>query len=443
MKRLIGCLVALSVLVPFIAYRAHAFGIIPANLAAIAAQVSQVRLAIQVEKTQGGSQANTMPKFTPLPTANGPTISSASTVVAASAALIPPPAAVAAAVANQTDAQRTAMSNDITSQIASIQKQVNDLSNTSPKPATYKVQLDALNDAISSKKQALAILQGGTTPVTASAVESFSAVANPYFIMCRDQFWAPNDTLGWKSKLLSIGGKLTNIGRSVGLVSFEDRPAGTGIVVGNKYIITNLHVLKLIATYDDVNKSWNVKDKAEITFDKETALGVAQNCATPNQPQSYFINLVVKVPKNGDDIAVLSTSGGANFPPAVHFDKIDNSAYQGNMVVAIIGYPGIPDDMTVPEIIEFFHTPIYANPQFAYKRVSEGYTGTDPVSGDGYFEHDANTAGGNSGSPVIDLSTGKVVGIHVMGVDRFRTSMGYNKALVSERVLALLSDAGV
>ena len=113
------------------------------------------------------------------------------------------------------------------------------------------------------------------------------------------------------------------------------------------------------------------------------------------------------------------------------------------MLVAVLGYPGPPRDMTVTEQIDFFSGPSTKAPQFVFKRLSGGFVGDEVVTVDGKFVHKANTAGGNSGSPIFDLEDGSVVGIHVEGQDRFDDVLGYNRGLTGERVRALLVRAGL
>ena len=99
--------------------------------------------------------------------------------------------------------------------------------------------------------------------------------------------------------------------------------------------------------------------------------------------------------------------------------------------------------MTSPELLEFFRTPINKDPQFGFKRLSGGNTGPEAVTPDGLFVHRANTAEGNSGSPVFDLKDATPVGLHVKGLDHRGKNMGWNFSLTSERVNTLLTDSGL
>ncbi|GAB7549940.1 trypsin-like peptidase domain-containing protein [Cupriavidus sp. 8B] len=437
MKRTILMLVATPLLFLSIAAEAGLpFGVI----SSFAMESAKVTAAIEREKLNNMQPLDSTPKITPILGANGAV--SASQAVALPSRPVTTPNSIRDAVSNQSAEQRSAVAASISGQIAELEAQVNRRLAAKPVTPSTKVEIDALNDAISAKKQALELAQGTALSTTAAAAESYAAVLNPYFLMCKDQFWAPNDILKWREKINPVASKLTTLGRSVGLITLGDRPAGTGVAVGPHHILTNIHVLRLVSDYDSDSKMWKIRQSAKVTFDKEYALGVANKCSEPNNPTSYFINAVYATPNNSDDLAILITSSDSNFPQKVSFSKLNPREYEGNLIVALIGYPGPPEDMTVAEQIEFFHTPTAKSPQFGYKRLSEGYTGTDPVS-DGYFVHRANTAGGNSGSPIIDLDTGRVVGLHVMGVNRFEDTLGYNKAIVSDRVISLLNDSGL
>jgi hypothetical protein len=53
--------------------------------------------------------------------------------------------------------------------------------------------------------------------------------------------------------------------------------------------------------------------------------------------------------------------------------------------VAVIGYPGSPDDMTIGGRMEFFAPPTTIAPVFPYKRLPEGFVGEQPVDVDVFF----------------------------------------------------------
>lgn len=356
-----------------------------------------------------------------------------------------PPVALSKTVARLSPQEQQRLIDTIFSELKSLNAELATRVAIEPKTPDVEKEIAELNEAISAKRQALALARA--TPgasMTNAAAESFAAVANPYFLICGDSFWAKSDPLKWGEQLAKHRDRILVTGRSVGMIELNKSLIGTGFVVGKSHVITNLHVVRDIADYDQKTKTWAVREGATITFDAEFALGQNLNCATPRPKRTYFVNAVYSTPKDmQDDIAILLTASNTNFPPPVEVAVRPSESYKSNMLVAVLGYPGPPRDMTIAEQMTFFTGPQTVTPQFVYKRISGGYTGDELVTSDGKFVHKANTAGGNSGSPILDLADGSVVGIHVEGMDRNNDVLGYNRGLTGERVRGLLVKAGL
>ncbi len=344
----------------------------------------------------------------------------------------------------QSPAQRQALLAVIESEIDQLQVELAQLNAVEPKTPANNVALSAINTAISTKQRAREFVLGQIKGISPAVAESFAALSNPYFLVCKEQLWAPKDPLEWSKTISSHKDALVRAGRSVGLIMLDDRPAGSGFVVGSNHLITNLHVLKSIAQYDEQKNLWKIRPGAKVYFDVEYPLGKDNACEEPNKERSYFLNAVHAVPKGSrDDMAILLTSTDQQFPKSLTLAERPNAAYAGNMIVAVMGYPGPPDDMTVAEQVEFFRTPDKLAPQFPFKRLSGGFTGGKKVTDEGMFVHKANTSGGNSGSPIFDLSDGAVIGIHVQGFNRFQDRLGYNEALTAARIVKFMTEAGL
>ncbi|WP_426176309.1 trypsin-like serine peptidase [Massilia sp. TWR1-2-2] len=343
------------------------------------------------------------------------------------------------------DQQRSTVSMSMQDDIARMTIQLAELLAKDVKTPIDLEVIDEINKTLTVKRQARDFTLGNLTVVSNAGAESFANTSNPFFIICGDTLWTRNDPLRWVDMVTPQRTALIEAGKSVGLLSVKDRPAGTAFVVGKSHVITNMHVVQLIADYDQKAKLWRVKPDVKIKFNAEYPLGAVGNCPVDPIPTTYFVNGVFAVPPkdNKDDVAILLTSTDEQFPKPLKVHKRDPKQYAGNMVVAIIGYPGPPSDMTPSEQTQFFSTPDKQNPQFVYKRLSGGFSGDDAVTSEGFFVHKANTAGGNSGSPIFDLKNGEVVGIHVAGRDRFNSVMGYNIGLVGERVANLIQRAGL
>lgn len=395
--------------------------------------------ALQLEVANKGKPSALTPSDTPLVGSNG---ASPKTLLRTSDI---PPVALSKTLQRLTDGERTALAASISSEIEVFAEQLNRRLAIEEKTPELNDEIAGLNAAISAKRQALEFTRGNVTDVSNAAAESFANTGNPYFLMCGEALWARTDPLKWIDQLQPQKSALIQAGRSVGMLSLNDRLAGTAFVVGKSHILTNLHVVKVIADYDTGARVWKIRQGVKVTFDVEYPVGPSANCLKPNPAKAYYVNGVFSVPSAGvpDDIAVLLTSFDQDFPAPLAVRTKPNEKYAGNMTVAVIGYPGPPADMTVAEQIQFFSPPDTLSPQFPFKRLSEGFTGSQKVTEDGFFVHKANTAGGNSGSPIFDLSDGSVVGIHVEGNNRFNDVMGYNRGLTGDRVRKLLAKAGL
>jgi hypothetical protein len=78
--------------------------------------------------------------------------------------------------------------------------------------------------------------------------------------------------------------------------------------------------------------------------------------------------------------------------------------------VVVIGYPDRDDTATDEQVTGVFQNVL------GVKRLQPGrITSLRQLDGKLLFGHDCSTLGGNSGSCVIDLETGRVLGLHIGG----------------------------
>jgi hypothetical protein len=127
-------------------------------------------------------------------------------------------------------------------------------------------------------------------------------------------------------------------------------------------------------------------------------------------------------------------------PPKVTFasDDVD----PGDRVV-VIGYPSRPNDTTgylTPVLIDKMFCAPNGRTPFPAERMAAGTVSREKTLEDGYFAHDANTWGGNSGSVVVDLATGTVAGLHARGWQAQHEGVGYNEAVLGSRIQKVIAD---
>lgn len=206
---------------------------------------------------------------------------------------------------------------------------------------------------------------------------------------------------------------------------------GTGFRAGSRYVITNRHVvegapargipsmvetdghgrhvpsssLQIFVDFGDNNRNCESSKPLRIRVDR-----IAYYKPSVEHPDA-------------SDVAVLvladSVPSGIVLPPALPIDW--NQAHDFACPVGVIGFPA-PDSRESEDRIRDAFGPVDG---LAAKFVSAGMARdsgkrtcelvVEPPKFP-YIFHDCSTLGGSSGSPLIDLNTGMVVGLHFRGV---------------------------
>ncbi len=212
----------------------------------------------------------------------------------------------------------------------------------------------------------------------------------------------------WKDILKKNKKGLTNVIPSVGRIELEGHPSidwvGTGWLFRENYIITNRHVATEFAKRAGDNFVFrrnflNEEFNCSIDFKEEL---------DNEEIKEYRIGKILHIePDSGYDMAILKViwnGNNAKFQSLELAEKLEI-----DQTVATIGYPA-RDSRTniVDDQIRIFSN------MFNKKRLAVGEI--DYIdSNNRFFVHDCTTLGGNSGSPVVDIETQKVYGLHFAG----------------------------
>ncbi len=222
---------------------------------------------------------------------------------------------------------------------------------------------------------------------------------------------------------------------SVGRVEFLNASmswGGTASVVGTRgtdlLVMTNRHVAKIVAKRQHdgsgvfIRNVAGVRCGAEIDFREEATSirGDRGRTATVTAIDYLADDLAA-------DVALLRIAPGGLVPPSA-FDLADAEAKIGDLV-ALIGYPAFDPRNDADAQAQYFHD-VYDVKRFAPGEVMQALTGGTML------QHDCTSLGGNSGSPVIALDSGRIVGLHFAG----RYGVG-NSAVGVGTIKALLSGA--
>jgi endonuclease G len=190
---------------------------------------------------------------------------------------------------------------------------------------------------------------------------------------------------------------------SVGKVELQDHPSlswgGSGFLVSSDVIATNRHVADLFIVHDGQGFTWRKgtggRDiKGRIDFREEDSVAAVEEFA--------ITDILHIEPASGPDLALLRIeSGGLRAQPL----KLSTAPAEEDLV-ATLGYPW-QDSRVAPELEEAMER-IFGG-VFNVKRLSPGKITKVETS---TLSHDCSTLAGNSGSAVIDVETGHVVGLH-------------------------------
>jgi endonuclease G len=208
----------------------------------------------------------------------------------------------------------------------------------------------------------------------------------------------------------AIRNRITPLIRSIGRIELPNFPAipygGTGFVVGPDLMMTNRHVARLFAEGVGTTIRYRAGDAA-IDFLREAGL-------SDPDPGTLLRVAAVEMIHPFWDMAVLRVEGLEDrfrpLPLSVQSpDELDGQD------VVVIGYPARDDrnDLDVQDnVFNRTYNVKRLQPGMARKRVHIP-SFENRVNA---LTHDSSTLGGNSGSAVIEVKTGKIIGLHFAGV---------------------------
>lgn len=180
--------------------------------------------------------------------------------------------------------------------------------------------------------------------------------------------------------------------------------AGTGFLVGPGLLLTNRHVAQLFARglREAVVLEFDARPSVDLRCERERAVDPAT---------SFRIVGIVWIHPHWD-AALVRVEG--NLPEPLHLQP-DHPEDLVNRPIAVVGYPARDprSDLVVQD--QIFQR-VYQVKRFQPGLVREARAVESFSHQVDALTHDASTLGGNSGSAVIDIATGHVVGLHFGGV---------------------------
>ncbi|MEO8035807.1 MAG: DNA/RNA non-specific endonuclease, partial [Acidobacteriota bacterium] len=234
----------------------------------------------------------------------------------------------------------------------------------------------------------------------------------------------PEDSQIWRDRLTAAEPLLTPAIRAVGRVEVSAHPdfswIGTAWLVGPDVVATNRHVAREFGRANGSSfvfrtGTFGRKMKASIDFLEEFGSRVER--------VAKVREILHIEEEDGPDVAFLRIEGAELAPPIALAELASNAGQQ----IAVIGYPARDSRIPEQDLMEQIFGDVFDKKRLAPGQVKDATTAE--------LLHDCSTLGGNSGSVVLDLASGKAVGIHFAG--RFlEANFAVPAAVIAERLRA-------
>ena len=206
--------------------------------------------------------------------------------------------------------------------------------------------------------------------------------------------------------LKTVRDKIKDVISRVGRIEVSQNPnfewLGTGWLAGKDIVITNRHVAAEFSRRQD-DGTWTFRAPMGASLNLHAELG-SETALT------FTVKAIVGIHED-HDMAVLQVeqvSGADALPDPLPVAKETPASLKGRKVY-VIGYPAWDGRRNDPEPMKRIFAEIYN-----VKRLQPGEISGDALASFEFF-HDCSTLGGNSGSPVLDLETHRVLGLHFGG----------------------------
>lgn len=261
----------------------------------------------------------------------------------------------------------------------------------------------AAAEAPSAATAAMESLGPGGENVPSGLEAIILSVGRPVLFVRKNTFEIPtSDT--WTDRLRASQGILDKVIPAIGRIEVARHDeldwVGTGWLVREDVIVTNRHVavefgMRSGQTFTFRKNLSGKVIKASIDFREEHQL--------PEEEAEFAIKDVLFIhDEPGPDVAFLRLAEKAQRTPIELADTPNP-----NTDVAVIGYPARDGRRNPGPDMARIYGDVYD-----VKRLAPGsVTKVD----DNYVYHDCTTLGGNSGSAVIDLASGRALGLHFSG----------------------------
>lgn len=281
------------------------------------------------------------------------------------------------------------------------------------------------------------IAEGSSPPEIQSGLEAIiERFTRPVHLVQQSTFTVPPDTFPnseeIRARLESARGALEQTIPSAGRIDLRNHRldwVGTGWMVAPDVVVTNRHVAQEFATRENGAFGFLQNFGAPPV---RAAVDWRREHQRPEESRFRIDEIIWIEPPQSVDVALLRIvregEDGEAAPAAIELmtrEEVDEAGV--GAWVAVIGYPARDSRNDAADQQRIF------DGIYNVKRLAPGQV-TAVAAGD-LLHHDATTLGGNSGSVVVDLSSGKALALHFGGIEGDR-----NMAVQAPRVREIIAE---
>jgi endonuclease G, mitochondrial len=230
----------------------------------------------------------------------------------------------------------------------------------------------------------------------------------------------------WSQRLKNARQALAIAVPATGRIGMKNHPGmewcGTGWLIDNDIVVTNRHVAEIFGKRSNDRFTFRQADDGSLL---QCDIDLLQEYNRPDKKAMDLLEVLYIEPEPGPDIAFLRAKPIANNMPAPI--ALTTQPVTAGTDVAVIGYPAYDSRMPDAALMRTIFKDVFDKKRLAPGKITQ-------VS-DTRIQHDCSTLGGCSGSAIIDLQSGKAVGLHFSG-KFLQANNAVSAAVVAERLNA-------
>jgi endonuclease G len=229
----------------------------------------------------------------------------------------------------------------------------------------------------------------------------------------------------WRERLQKSRQQIVSAIAAVGRIELQNHPSyewvGTGWMVDENIVVTNRHVASIFGKSSGAGFVFTQGSGGKSVISSIDFLEEADS----TKEAVFSVEKILHIEGDeGPDIALLRVkpATGKSLPKQI---LLSDTAPVDKQQVAVIGYPARDSRVTDQDLMIRIFGDVYNKKRLAPGQLM-GISRNEIL-------HDCSTLGGNSGSVVLDIKTGKAVGLHFAG--RFlQNNSAVPAAIIKQRV---------